>query len=841
MFRFKRTPSPSKSVSDADRMIEATHRLQASSYRMLEQRMVFDGAAVDAVDGVINHHPSGGEPTSEPVAADQTKEVIDLLQAVAGAPVEPVASAHTIVFIDSRVQDVGVIMAAVEPGAEVVMLDMTQDGVTQIASILDGRSGIDAIHIVSHGTEGRLILGNGELTLASMQAQHFSALQTIGQALSAEGDILLYGCDFAAGTNGLAAVQTLSAITGADVAASTDDTGSDGRGGDWDLETQLGHIDVAAIDAPEWDGVLAPMVISVTSNPITSGGSGIGATGLWLNAGTIGGTNIDIRATVTTASTGASVSFARSGDDLWLRITGGTVTVRWEVFASGTNQTVIAVGDPNFRITDIDGDPNVALPFPQVEIEAVSPSLYGLTSYTLEAVTNLTAGVDGTNLVVRGTETQNSESTSLVAFDWTNVSSWQVTYTAVPGEGTRYFYHDGDGDLTFVDPRTNPLLGIDLDANDSTTTGSGYRTTYTAGATAIPVVDTDETITQHIVMGPNLGQANVVLTNAQAGDQLLVGGSSSSSGTINGLSYTVTNSAGQISVALSGTAPIATYEATLRQISFQNPSTSADLTDRTIQVSVSNNNFITTSNVAVATIVMNTPPVTHDPPGTPYVDPGDDTNIIVPATDAVTLTIDLDDAFTDPNGDPLTFTVGTLPSWASYNTSTHVLTVTPPADNTGNHVFDVTVEDNRGGRLDATLTIQPVNPGPTANADSTSTAFGIPVTVNLLANDTDPDGDTLTVTSASLTNASDGTLVFVPGTGWVFTPALGFSGSASISYTIQDIDGATSTGTHTVTVANAPPVTHDPPGTPYVDPGDDTNIIVPATDAVTLTIDLDDA
>ena len=79
--------------------------------------------------------------------------------------------------------------------------------------------------------------------------------------------------------------------------------------------------------------------------------------------------------------------------------------------------------------------------------------------------------------------------------------------------------------------------------------------------------------------------------------------------------------------------------------------------------------------------------------------------------------------------------------------------------------------------------------------------------VDLLANDTDPDGDPMTVTAATLANAANrhacadaGTVV------WTFTPAAGFTGNAVITYTVTDQDGATSTSTHTVTVGNAPPV-----------------------------------
>ena len=93
----------------------------------------------------------------------------------------------------------------------------------------------------------------------------------------------------------------------------------------------------------------------------------------------------------------------------------------------------------------------------------------------------------------------------------------------------------------------------------------------------------------------------------------------------------------------------------------------------------------------------------------------------------------------------------------------------------------------------------PANQAPAANANSTNTAFNTPVLVTFLANDTDPDGDTMTVTAATLANPANGTLTNAAGA-WTFTPAPGFTGTAVINYTIADPSGATASSTHVVTV-----------------------------------------
>lgn len=76
-----------------------------------------------------------------------------------------------------------------------------------------------------------------------MHGEHANELSIISQSLSSNADILLYGCNFAEGNVGLAAVNTLSQLTGADIAASDDLTGNGDLGGDWQLEVISGSIE----------------------------------------------------------------------------------------------------------------------------------------------------------------------------------------------------------------------------------------------------------------------------------------------------------------------------------------------------------------------------------------------------------------------------------------------------------------------------------------------------------------------------------------------------------------------------------------------------------------------
>jgi hypothetical protein len=97
---------------------------------------------------------------------------------------------------------------------------------------------------------------------------------------------------------------------------------------------------------------------------------------------------------------------------------------------------------------------------------------------------------------------------------------------------------------------------------------------------------------------------------------------------------------------------------------------------------------------------------------------------------------------------------------------------------------------------DVSFTNLVVNCPPVAVDDTATTVNGFPVTINVLANDSDPDGDPLTVTG--VTDPPNGTAVN-NGDGTVtFTPDCGFFGIDTFDYTISDGQGGTDTGTVTV-------------------------------------------
>ncbi len=173
------------------------------------------------------------------------------------------------------------------------------------------------------------------------------------------------------------------------------------------------------------------------------------------------------------------------------------------------------------------------------------------------------------------------------------------------------------------------------------------------------------------------------------------------------------------------------------------------------------------------------------------------------------VTISVLDNDSDPDGDTLTITEASVSAdQGTVEIVNGELVFTPAENFNGEATITYTVSDGNGGEDTATVTVDvaPVNDAPDAVDDADTTDEDTPITVDLLANDTDVDGDDLTVVSASVP-ASQGSLVD-NGDGTVtFTPAPNFNGEATITYTIEDEDGLQDTATHVITVE---PVNDDP-------------------------------
>ena len=221
-------PQPSSTPKPASKAPGARSKLSLLS---LESRLMFDAAAAATAAEVNQEQVAqeqaesavSAEGSSEPTAAEQESQ--ELLQAI--STFMPNESRTEVVFVDPTVPNYQELLSGMDPNIEVIMLDEGQDGMEQMASALSGRTGIEVIHIISHGSEGQLTLGTGTLSQETMTSQYADELATIQQSLSAQADILVYGCKFVEGQVGQEAATLLSQLNGADVAASSDATGID--------------------------------------------------------------------------------------------------------------------------------------------------------------------------------------------------------------------------------------------------------------------------------------------------------------------------------------------------------------------------------------------------------------------------------------------------------------------------------------------------------------------------------------------------------------------------------------------------------------------------------------
>ena len=141
---------------------------------------------------------------------------------------------------------------------EVSFLDANRDGVSQISELLENSEGkYSAIHIISHGEEGQVSLGNTVLGADNL-GEYTDELAGWADALTEDADLLFYGCDLAGNEAGESFTESISLITEADVAASDDTTGHATENGDWDLEFIVGDVQVQTLEASAWLGQLGP-------------------------------------------------------------------------------------------------------------------------------------------------------------------------------------------------------------------------------------------------------------------------------------------------------------------------------------------------------------------------------------------------------------------------------------------------------------------------------------------------------------------------------------------------------------------------------------------------------
>ncbi|MBW4631814.1 MAG: DUF4347 domain-containing protein [Iphinoe sp. HA4291-MV1] len=713
---------------------------------------------------------------------------------------------NPIIFIDANVDDYQSLVLGAIPSAQVIVLDNNSDGVAQITAALVGRSDISVIHIVSHGAPGCLYLGNTQLSLDTIDSYR-TQVQTWGST-----PIQLYGCNVASGDAGAEFVDRVQQLTRASIAASRERVGNASLGGSW----QLGECQTTEAFTPElmhnYSGVFA-LSFAAASN------FGVGDAP---NSVTTGDFNGDRKPDLATAN---AVS-----DNVSVLLGNGNGT-----FAAASN---FGVGDAPLSVTtgDFNGDGKLDLTTANILSDNVSV-LLGNGNGTFAAASNFGVG-DGPRSVTTGDFNGDGKLDLATA----NTISDNVSVLLGNGNGTfaaASNFGVGNGPISVTTGDFNGDGKLDLTTanlnsdNVSVLLGNGNGTF--AAASNFGVGDAPLSVTTGDFNGDgklDLATANTISDNVSvllgngngtfaAASNFGVGNGpiSVTTGDFNGdgkLDLTTANlNSDNVSVLLgngNGTfAAASNFGVGDAPLSV----TTGDFNgDGKLDLTTANT---TSDNVSVLlnTTITNRPPVAVDDSAT--------TRQNTAVTLAVTTLLAND---TDPDGNPLSITAvgnatnGTVSlndNGTSANTSDDQVIFTPNNNFSGNASFNYTLSDGTATATGlVTVAVIPNRP-PVAVDDSATTLQNTAVTLavtTLLANDTDPDGDPLSITAVG--NPTNGTVTLnnnntpanTSDDKVIFTPTNNFSGNATFEYTVSDGNGGSDIGLVTVAV-NQPPVAVD--------------------------------
>ena len=351
----------------------------------LEPRILLDGAGLvtiaepfdnpDVQDTAANDATQTDQQPEHNIAYD-TQVLQDALAHIApqaddAAGNQAGSAKNEVAFIDPNIQNYQSLIDGIRPEVEIIIIDGNRDGFAQMAEILSGVKNLDAIHIFSHGSSGQIRMGTVTLETDALQTNS-DMLQTIKNSLTEKGDVLVYGCNVASGDTGNIFLGNLSTLTGSDIAASDDPTGSADSGGDWVLEKETGPIEtVSAVNAQaisDYHGLLgAATDISLSNYDIESGNSLIN---------TLGGGGFDTQ--ITTFPTGTLDDGYKAIDissvfGSGLKFGGTTYNAATQFYVGTNGYVTFGHGNTSFSAVGIPGytnGPMIAAQFDDIDLNA---------------------------------------------------------------------------------------------------------------------------------------------------------------------------------------------------------------------------------------------------------------------------------------------------------------------------------------------------------------------------------------------------------------------------------------------------------------------------------------
>ena len=185
-----------------------------------------------------------------------------------------------IAFIDTGITELDSFLAGLRPEVEPILLTAAEPAALQMARALQGRSSLEAVHVVAHGAPGEIHFAGGMLSVDTLGGQG-ADLAEIGRALDSHGGLNLWTCNTAAGGRGRAFLEALSRAAESSVAGSSQRVGAAESGGVWALDQGAAgaQAPLSALGRAAYRGVMATYTWKGPSGTTTGP-----VTGLWNTA-----------------------------------------------------------------------------------------------------------------------------------------------------------------------------------------------------------------------------------------------------------------------------------------------------------------------------------------------------------------------------------------------------------------------------------------------------------------------------------------------------------------------------------------------------------------------------
>ncbi|WP_297696753.1 DUF2341 domain-containing protein, partial [uncultured Eudoraea sp.] len=438
---------------------------------------------------------------------------------------------------------------------EVVVLDQDKDGIEEISEFLSTRDELDAVHIISHGDDGSIQLGNTELNADTLEQNNLK-IALWANSFAETGDILIYGCNLAETVDGQDLINDISSLTLADVAASTDLTGHAGLGGDWALEFSVGEIEskvaVSAELQQEYQGTFA--TYTVTSLNDSGAGSLREAIGLANTSGGADTIEFGVAGTISLSSAlptigeqlaiDGSTAPGYSGDPV-VEIDGTGVSGNGLRFTSGADDSSVnALMITNFTGNGIQIDNGA-------DGIAITGNWIGTTGTgtTGDGNSNNGINVQGANTVIGGTGANDGNVITNNGNEGINLTGTGATGTLIQGNiigldpdgstGT------GNGDVGIAllsgshnttiggtDPNARNIIsmnfeGIEINSNNNTIQGNYIGTDITGtqnrGNDSDDGIEIQNNATGNLIGGTEEGAGNLIAFNQLDGVNIVSG------------------------------------------------------------------------------------------------------------------------------------------------------------------------------------------------------------------------------------------------------------------------------------------------------------------------------